>query len=193
MTDYTLFGAGIPSGTSAFTSTSSCDISLQVQATGNCLLKGYRWWVPSGGDTAGANRTFRVYSTANGTSGTLISAGTVTGSGTWGTEAWNSTLLGTPVSLSAGTSYLLLASCVNDSRRYLHSYWASGGGSSGITSGPVTAPSKAAALGGQQQLFRSPSTGAFLSATSDGELFCFDLVAGSAAASPSGLLMAGII
>ncbi len=193
MTDYTLFGSTIPAGTSAFTGASSCDVSLQVQATANCLLKGYRWWVPSGGDTAGSDKTFRLYQMLTGTTGTLISAGTVTGSGTWTAEQWNDTLLGSPVSLASGTSYLLLASCVNDSRRYIHSWWASGGGSSGITSGPVTAPSKAAALGGQQQLFNSPSTGSFPTNTSDGELFCFDLVVADIPVSSSGLLMASII
>ena len=193
MTDYTLFGSSIPSGTSSFTSASSCDVSLQVLANSACLLKGYRWWVPSGGDTSGANRTFRAYSTTSGTSGSLISAATVTGSGTWGTEVWSATLLGSPVSLAAGSTYELLASCVNDSRRYIHAWWASGAGDSGVTSGPVTAPSKASALGGQQQLFVSPSTGAFPGGTSDGEFFAFDLIVGDIA-TPSGLLMAsGIV
>lgn len=194
MTDYTLFGAGIPAGTSSFTGTNSADISLQVLATASCFLKGYRWWVPSGGDTAGANRSFRAYSTADGTSGALLAGSTVAGAGTWGTLQWNETLLASPVALVSGTTYAAAVTAVNDSRAYEHMWWASGGGAAGITSGPITAFGDSLALGGFTQRYTTPSAGGFVTGTTDGELYCFDLIVSDTAGAPSsGLLMAAVI
>src|ERR1035441_1784865 len=50
------------------------DLGLQFHVTTTtCTLTGYYWWLPATDDTTGTNYSFRLYSTTNGTTGTLLS------------------------------------------------------------------------------------------------------------------------
>jgi Glycosyl hydrolases family 16/Domain of unknown function (DUF4082) len=158
---YTLYGGTLPAGAASAAQSSALDVGLQFTVSlSGYVLSGYWWYVDSGGDTNGAHYSFSLFTTANGTTGSLVSGSQVTGSGTW-TVGWNYTALASPVTLSTGTTYVAAGTMPATLLEYDNNYWSSGGGSAGVTSGPVSAPSAASALGGATQRFNSPSTGGF--------------------------------
>lgn len=74
------------------------------------------------------------------------------------------------------------------------SYWSTGFGSAGLTSGPITAPSNAAATSPGQETYNLGASIAYPATNAGPFRYGVDIeVTPSAAVSPSGLLMAGII
>lgn len=163
MTSYSVFGQTLPAGTTQENDSSTWDLGLQFSITASGYqLGGYYFYLPSSGNTTGSNYSFRLYSTANGTSGTLISGSTVSGSGTWTAASWVYVPLGTPVALISGTTYVAVVTISTATSAYyqfVNNYWTSGAGSGGITSGPITAPSNSASLGTSQQAGTEPTNG----------------------------------
>lgn len=158
MTQYSIFSQTLPAGT-GIGGPDTLDLGVQWEITASGYqLDGYWFYVPAGGDTTGSDYSFRLYSTTNGTSGTLISGSTVSGSGTWTAGTWVHTALATPVTLVSGTVYVAVVT-LNGEYQSLGFYWTTGGGSSNIVNGPVTAFSAANAFNNAQQPFNEPSTG----------------------------------
>lgn len=151
-------------GPALTTDSVTTDLGVEFFVTqSGCSLTGYRWWLPAGGNTFAV--TVRLYSTTNGTTGTLIPAGTVT-SGTLTAGSWN-TLPVTPVALTASTHYRAVVTYAGTNDHYgaTSLYWSSGAGSAGITNGPLTAPNSAGALNNGQGSFNEPSTAGFSAST----------------------------
>lgn len=96
-----------------------------------------------------------------GASGTVVAGTSVTfaaGSATgWVTQA-----LPTPVALTPGTAYRVTIYYGNTRFGYTSDYWTTGPGAAGVTSGPLFAPSDAAATGGMQGSYRYTATNAGL-------------------------------
>ena len=180
----------LPAGAASSSEAVGTDLGIQFSITASgCQLAGYYVYIPSGGDTAGADYTFALWSTANGTTGTLISGSSLTGSGTLTGGAWNYFPLGTPVALVSGTTYVTACHFLaNVTYEYLHSYWTTGGGgASGITSGPITAPNSATALGGAQEPFNSSTSSITFPATANymSSWYGIDINVTAAAARPA--------
>src|ERR1035441_5904789 len=165
------------------------DLGLQFHVTTTtCTLTGYYWWLPATDDTTGTNYSFRLYSTTNGTTGTLISGTTVAGSGTWTAGAWNFTPL-TPVALTSGTIYVAVSSHTSGAKSAYGAtalYWNSGGGSAGLTSGPISVPGSGTALNSATSAYNEPEAGTF-PATASTANYWLDIQgtdSGAAAAAP---------
>jgi hypothetical protein len=194
MTVSTLWNGSLPSGTSSVGTGSRTDGVLFTisSAAGSPTLTDVGFYVPSGETTlAGSSYTAQVWTTTNGTSGTLVTS--QAGSGTFVPGAWNWITLASPVALSAGVNYVAGVTSP-DMIQFEHSYWSSGGpGQSGMTSGPIVVPGMSAAPGSNQQ---GNAGGSAFPASSTGSWFGIDIMVATSAAppaSPSGLLMAGII
>ena len=158
---YTLYNGTLAPGAASASEADALDIGLQFTVTlSGYSLGGYWWYADTGSDFSGAHYSFALFTTANGTSGSLVVGSQVTGTGTW-TAGWNFTALGSPVTLSTGTTYVAEASAPPTYLEYSNHYWDSGNGASGVTDGPVFAPGAGTALGGATQRFNDPSTGAF--------------------------------
>jgi hypothetical protein len=137
MTDYRLLSGVTPASTYSGAG-EYYTLGIEFDVTATCWLTTVWHYRPSGGLAAAP---FAVYSVdAGGATGTLVSgtSGTQPSSGT----GWRSTLLSTPVKLAVGT-YRAGVYHSNQTFAYTSSYWTTGGGSSGRTSGPLTAPNRA--------------------------------------------------
>lgn len=144
----------IPAGTSSVATGARAD-GLQFKANSACTLQGIAFYVPSAETTlAGSSYTAKLYSTTNGTTGTLIS--TVAGSGTLIAGAWNWIYF--TQALTSGTSYVAVIESPDDIQ-FVHNFWIPSGTQGDITAGPLTVPDTTDALGGIQQPFGS--AGAF--------------------------------
>lgn len=166
------------SGPAITNNNASTDLGVQFKVNAPAQIDGYFYWLPAAAvTTTGTSYSFRLYSTTNGTTGTLIGSTTVTGSGTWTAGAWNYAPLGTPVVLTSGTTYTAVCTYSAGSNHYgaTASYWSSGGGASGITAGPITAPGTSTALNGASSLFNEPSTGGFPASSSGGTNYWVDV------------------
>ena len=162
MTDYRLWPA--TSGPAVAVDTSSTDLGVQFKVTSSnsITFNGYWRWSGTGQDTNGTHYSFKLFSTANGTTGSLVTGTSVTGVGTWTVGSWYYTPLSVPVTLVSGTTYMASVTHTTAANHYpaTDHYWDSGAGSAGITNGPLTAPGTSTALGGIQCGFNEPSTGA---------------------------------
>lgn len=164
MTNYSVFQQVLPGGTTTGGDAAHpIDLGIQFNITvTGYALDGYWFYVPSGGVTTGSSYSFQLFSTTNGTTGTLISGSTVTGSGTWTAAAWNFTTLSPSVSLAVGTTYIAVVTAPAGTVVYqalLHYWDGTGGGANNIVNGPITAWAAANALNTTQQTFNDPSTG----------------------------------
>ena len=126
----------------------SVDLGLQFSVTqAGCTFTGWYWWVATGQDATAANYSYRLFSTTNGTTGTLI-AGPVTPS-SLAANAWNFTAV-SPVTLTSGTTYVAVVSYSDSSAGYAETdnYWTSANlSANALTSGPLTAPISTLAVG----------------------------------------------
>lgn len=187
MTSYSIFAQTLPAGTSSGNDDATWEFGIQFQVTASGYqLTGYWWYLPATGNTDATQYTFSLYSTSNGTSGTLVSGSTVTASGTWVQGAWNFVPLASPVALSNGTTYVAvnsIAVTAGAAYQFLHSYWSTGAGSGGLTDGPVTAPGTASALGAHQQPFNEPGSASFPSSVFEDSFYGIDINV-TAAATP---------
>ena len=161
MTDYRLWPA--TNGPAVEADTSSTDLGVQFKVTSGSAItfNGYWRWSGTGQDTNGTHYSFKLFSTANGTTGSLVTGTSVTGAGTWTVGSWYYTPLSVPVTLVSGTTYVASVTHTTAANHYpaTASYWSSGAGSAGITNGPLIAPGVATALGGIQSGYNEPSTG----------------------------------
>ena len=148
-------------GGTVTTDASTTDLGVQFTVSQPVTLTGYFIWVPATGSTIA--QTFRLWTTTNGTSGTIVGSSTVA-SGTLTAGAWNFTALSPGVALSPGTTYVASVTYTGAGNHYgaTVSYWTTGGGgAAGITSGPLSAPKASSALGTAQGCFNEPSTAGF--------------------------------
>jgi hypothetical protein len=161
MASYSIVYPALPAGAASSSNggVSNNGIQFSITAPG-CQLSGYYFYVPSGGTTTGSSYTFALYSTTNGTTGTLITGTSLTGSGTYTAAAWNYAPLSSPVALVNGTTYVAVAHWAGAILyMYVHFFWSSGTGANGIISGPISAPNGTNALNGAQQPYSNPGSG----------------------------------
>lgn len=190
MSTYTIWNNTIPSGTSTVNASARTD-GIQFTVSQPCQLTAIGYYLPASSTTTGSSYTAYLWTTTNASSGTLVS-GPTSGSGTWLTPAWNWVSLGTPYTLSTGVTYVAGISSV-DNLQFVHSYYAAGNpGANGFTSGPVTVPGVAGAVGGIQQPYATAANSFPNSVSSGGTWYGVDIQV-SVAATQSGLFMAGIL
>jgi uncharacterized protein DUF4082 len=137
--------------------TASTDLGTEFYVTApGCNFDGYKWWCATGTDTTATNYSFRLYSTTDGLTGTLIAGTTIAGTGTFTAGAWNFVLLGASVPLTANVRYRAVITHSAASNHYSASasWW-----TADVVNGPLTAPSQAHALNTTQSSFNEPSTG----------------------------------
>src|ERR1035441_4065487 len=165
------------------------DLGLQFHVTTTtCTLTGYYWWLPATDDTTGTNYSFRLYSTTNGTTGTLTSGTPRAGSGTWPAGAWTFPPL-TPVALTSGTIYVAVSSHTSGAKSAYGAtalYWNSGGGSAGLTSGPISVPGSGTALNSATSAYNEPEAGTFPATASTANYWLDIQVTDSGAAAAPG-------
>jgi hypothetical protein len=132
---------------------------------GGMWFEGYWWWCPPGGDT-GAQKFALWAITGNGTA-TLIPAGTVT-SGTLTAGAWNYVALSSPVQVAIGTAYVAATgwSAVHGFPDSGGQFGSGGPYASGITNGPLIAPSDGTG-GGSAPTAAGTAQGVFSTAGTD--------------------------
>ncbi|HUB93300.1 MAG TPA: DUF4082 domain-containing protein [Verrucomicrobiae bacterium] len=192
METYTFWNNTIPSGTSSVGAGVRTD-GIQFFVSQTCQLTAIGYWLPAGGTTTGSSYSANLWTTTTGNTGTLVS-GPVNGSGTWATSAWNWISLGTPVTLSTGTTYVAALTSA-DELEYYHGYWGTGNpGASGVTSGPLTAPGVATAAGGIQQPTVTAANAFPNNVSSGGTWYGVDIqVSVTTGSSSSGLFIVGIV
>jgi hypothetical protein len=178
MTGTSIFAQALPAGTSSSNDDATWDFGIQFTVAASCQLSGYWWYLPSTGNADATKYTFTLWTTADGTSGSLVSGSTVSGTGTWNQGAWNFVPLTSPVTLTSGTTYVAvnsISTTVAAAYQFRSSYWSTGAGSGGITSGPITAPGSAAALAGHQQPFNEPGSASFPSGVFGATFYGIDI------------------
>lgn len=173
---YTLWGGGLPAGTSGFIGTGTFSGGLQFSVTSLSSLSGYWWYVPVGGDTVGSHYVGQLFTTTTGNSGTLVTGSQVTGTGTWIAGAWNFLPLSSPIILATSTNYVAnVYETASSDIQFLHHYWDTGGGISGMTSGPISAPGASTALSNLQQGFNNAISGAFPASNNQNSFYGLDI------------------
>ena len=188
MTAYTLFsgnahGLGNGGSTSGNTLGVEFEVSQTVQLTGI-------WWYS--GPSATVLPTACCLFDAN--AGTQI-AGTLNSSPSWSGAAgsgWVKCTYAGP-NLSSGTKYVSAVYYGGGSLNWyydLSGYWTSGGGSAGITNGPLSAPNSAGAVNGQAVYNPGTSGIAFPNSTVTGYDFGVDVEVTPAAAVAGALPLA---
>lgn len=136
MADYTIFGTGAPAGVAAYGG-GPFSMSTEFSASGAAWLKALRFYRASTAITG--TITGRLYRVTTGTTGTAVSGTDVTF--TLSGTGWQTATFSTPVALVAGARYRAVV-------RYPGNYPAVNGyWTNSVTSGPLTAYSKAAATG----------------------------------------------
>ena len=178
MTDYSFFYPNLLSGSYDYSQASSVDLGIQFTANSACQIAGYYFYIGGSGSTTGSDYSARLYSTTDGTTGTLISGSSVTGSGTLTAGAWSRLALSTPVTLTKGTTYVAVVTFGGSGGGHYRqgdAYWYAGDpGAAGVTSGPVTAPGSSA-LGNNQQAYNIPSSGGITATGNYGKWFGVDV------------------
>lgn len=160
MTDYRLWPSTNSDGSTNGGFTHDLGVQFKVNEDG-VTFNGFYFWANSGTfDTDHTKYSFRLYSTTNGTSGSLISGSTTNLATDLTQGAWNYQAVGTPIALTNGTTYVAVVHYSGTSNSYSSTtnYWSSGSGASGITAGPITAPGTSTALGGNQCAYNEPSS-----------------------------------
>lgn len=177
MTDYRLWPSTNSNGTVNGGFTHDLGVQFKVNQD-NVTFNGFYFYAGSGTfDTAHANYSFRLYSTTNGTSGSLISGTTVNLAADLTKGAWNYQAITTPVALTNGATYVAVLHYSGTANSYTSTtnYWSSGPGASGITAGPITAPGTSTALAGKQCAYNEPSATAAFPTSSLGSNYWIDV------------------
>lgn len=200
MTTYTIWNGSLPAGTSSSAVGGRTD-GIQFTVTVLGQVTGVWFYVPSS-ETALAGSGFQGYlwSTTDGLTGTQLA--TAAGVGTFTAGAWNFIQFSSAVSISTGVSYVAGVSSPNW-LQFVHSYYVSGGpGFGGFSSGPISVPDDAGALGGIQQSFvntantfplqsNASAYGVDVSFVTSGGASVSGVVATSALAAPAGTVTGG--
>lgn len=115
-------------------------------------------WYHRFNSTSTATPPAAIYTVnAGGATGTLVSGTSVTiAAGT--ATGWIFTPFASPVALTVGTAYRVAIYYSNTRFGYATDYWTTGPGASGITSGPLFAPSDAGATGARQCSYNYTAT-----------------------------------
>lgn len=128
----------------------SITVGVEFTVSTTCSLTAIRWYKPATGTNFPDDRTAGLWTTTDGAAGTQVVAtfsGTTVGSG------WQTYPLPAPYTLSPGVRYRAGVFHPQGGYAANSSFWTSGPGASGITAGPVTLLSAAAAYGGKQSSF----------------------------------------
>lgn len=204
--DYRLFASVTPGGTYSAAG-NFYTLGTEFRVGSACTLKGLWYYRPSTATTATPTGAAWAVA-ADGASGTLLAGSTVTfaaGSAT----GWIYQALPSPVTLAVGQSYRVGVYFSNTLFAYDGPYWTSGAGANGVTSGPITAPSHANAVGTRQGSSHFTSTDVGLAfPEADGNQFygvdvtvtvpgvpvtVVDQASGAEAGSPAGSPAAGTV
>lgn len=196
MSDFRIFQTSASGQTNRGGFTDDLGVQFKITTDGvrTAQIKGFFFWAPSTGDFLHTNYSWRLYSTTNGTTGTLITGSTTNVAVDFTASSWNYQALASPITLTNGTTYVaVLHSSSTNASHYTgtDNYWSTGAGASGLTSGPITAPGSGTALNGAQNAYNEPSaTAAFPTSTLHTNywldvLISYDTNAGSAAATAS--------
>lgn len=179
----TLFGqASLGIGSNASTATLTIGCEFEVSTTVN--LTGIWWFAPPG--AAGLPSACGIYSITD----AAFVPGTTNSSPSWtgaGANAWNRCdYSSSGVTLVSGKKYQV---CVfangGVSANWFSSvanYWTSGPGASGITSGPLSAPSNAGSAGGQDMVASGPLSISPPTITENGKNYGVDVEVSTATA-----------
>jgi hypothetical protein len=158
VTEYRIFPA--ISGPASTSEDSPVNLGTQFSVSTTCWITRIHYWAPI---DAGVDGTVlgRVWTVTGSGTGTALAGTDVGGAGpafdtipnTTSPGRWRTATLTTPVQISAGTNYRV-AILYPSGYAATGNFWANGGpGDSGITNGPLTAPSKAAVADGGQGAF----------------------------------------
>ena len=143
MATYSLYSGSGPALTS-YGGPFQSGIAFQV-TEGGCWFLGYRWWVPSGGDTTA--QKFALWCiTVNSATGNALVSGSVITSGALTANAWNVITLPTPLQLAPGAAYIACTgwTAVNGFPDTNNVFGSGDPDSAGITNGPLFAYSDVA-------------------------------------------------
>ncbi len=130
--------------------TSSVTLGLEFNVSANTELRAILWWQPTTGSAA-SNRTIGLYSTTNGTTGTLISSKTQAVSGV----GWQTVAFDTPITLTPGTTYRAAVYHPDGQYVAISGYYLPGGPGygavgEGVVIGSVTVPGSTEAINNGQ-------------------------------------------
>lgn len=179
---FSLFGGATPSGGSAVTNTGTLGTLVESAEAGT--LAGIAFYSPPGSTVLPSE--IALYAV---TGQALIASQTPTWSGAAG-SGWVAAAFASPPELSPGTQYMAAVSGTGMGYYDTDSYWSSGAGASGITSGPLSSPG-----GTGTQGFYNPATSlAYPGSQYDSSNWWVDVsfvVAGTA--SSSGLLAVSVV
>ncbi|HEY0934802.1 MAG TPA: hypothetical protein VGD91_13795, partial [Trebonia sp.] len=183
-TGYTLFGGAAPSGGSTATNTGTLGLLVETSQAGT--LPDIAFYSPPGSTVLPSQ--IALYTV---TGQALVTSQVPAWSGGAG-SGWVTAPFTADPALAVSTQYMAAVFGTNLSYYFTDSYWSTGAGSAGVTSGPLSAPGGG---GSAAQGYYSPATSlAYPSSQYDSGYWGLDVQfagAASAAAAP-GLLMAGI-
>lgn len=145
MATFRLFsGVSGPGSQTADTEQYCMGVEFYVTQSG-CTLTQIHFWASA--TVTGSDHAARLYQVGNGTpiTGSLKALPTPLVAG------WNTVTLDTPIALTANQRYRACVFFTTDNGyTATGAYWSTGAGTSGITSGPLTAPNSTNATGGLQ-------------------------------------------
>jgi hypothetical protein len=129
---------------------SALSVGVEFTVSTTCTLTEIRWYQASAGTTDTSTRQGALYTTTNGTTGTLVASATSaapSGSG------WQALTIPGGYTLSSGVRYR--AAVLHPAGGYSADahFFDSGSGASGITVGPVTVVSQTGSINSMQQSF----------------------------------------
>ena len=174
MAVYTLF-SGNAHGLGNGGSTNGYSLGVQFSVSQNMSLTGI-WWY-SGASAAVLPTACAIY---NANTGAQV-AGTLNSSPSWSGAAGSGFVkcaYSGSVTLASGTNYVAVIFYNGGSLNWYYdvaNYWTSGGGGSGITNGPLSAPNSAGAVNGQAVYLASAGSIAFPNTTVSGYDFGVDV------------------
>lgn len=174
MATYDLFGTAIPSGATSL-STSSATYGLEFYVTSPMDVTYLRYCK----GTATLSATAQLFSvdSTDGTTGTALTSPLTVYNNQAGAAAWYQVAVPSPVRVTPGYRYRVAVQ--STSAVCVINFWSSGAGASGLSSGPLVAPTAPNAYGGMQQN-RNASTSSLLfpntAYTSSGYLISMDVV-----------------
>ena len=146
MTSYTLFGQA--GGTTLTVDTSAYTMGVAFTVSQDCTLDALWWNSPAGAGSLPSQ--IALYQITGAGTGTLIHNEVPSWSGAAG-SGWVRAAFASPPALTAGTHYKAAIGNFSGASFYggTSAYWTTGPGSAGISNGPLSAPSNAASVDGQ--------------------------------------------
>ncbi len=160
-TVYQLFPSDVPTGGGDVGNDVGSPVSVGVEfiVTAAAQLTAIRWWQPNTTNDA-SSRDVALYEVTGLTTGTLVASGpsaAPVGTG------WQVATFSSPPTLGTfagdGKTYRAVVYHPNGGYPATGSYWASGNGAAGITTGPLTAPNATNAVNSCQGSFNYAGSG----------------------------------